>query len=170
MPSTITQKIRKFLWLVSEKMSKNSYFWHVIPLNPQIKIFFKNRAVSVFLLSFSHFMQNFRKNLMNGLQAISRRTDGWKDGRTGAYSKSGTYVQKWVLGCFKDQRVPPSVSRKNVIRVPQGTRLIEGGGTPFFGAGLVVWMVYRSMGGGVAPPVQEKLHISWFRRSFEKIF
>ena len=26
------------------------------------------------------------------------------------------------------------------------------------------------MGGGVAPPVQEKLHISWFRKSFEKIF
>ena len=65
------------------------------------------------------------------------------------YSKSGTYVQKWVLGCFKDQRVPPSVSRKNVIRVPQGTRLIEGGGTPFFGAGLVVLMVYGSMGGGM---------------------
>ena len=39
LPSTIMQKIRNFLWLVSEKMSKNLNFWHLIPLNPKIKIF-----------------------------------------------------------------------------------------------------------------------------------
>ena len=35
------QKIRKFQWTVSEKMSKMPNFWNLIPLNPQIKIFFK---------------------------------------------------------------------------------------------------------------------------------
>ena len=39
LPSTIMQKIRNFEWPVSENMSKNPNFWHLIRLNPQIKIF-----------------------------------------------------------------------------------------------------------------------------------
>ena len=63
--------------------------------------------------------------------------DGWMDGwmerwMEAGYSESGTYARKWVLSCFKDGRVPPSVSRKNLIPVPTGTELIQGGGTPFF--------------------------------------
>ena len=42
LPSTIMQKIRNFRWPVSEKMSKNPNFWHLIPLNPRINIFFQN--------------------------------------------------------------------------------------------------------------------------------
>ena len=37
--STIMQKIRNIQWPVSEKVSKNLNFWHLIPLNLQIKIF-----------------------------------------------------------------------------------------------------------------------------------
>ena len=38
LPSTIMQKIRNFLWLVSKKRSKNRIF-DTYPLNPWIKIF-----------------------------------------------------------------------------------------------------------------------------------
>ena len=33
-------KIRNFEWPVSKKMSKNPNFWHLILVNPGIKIFF----------------------------------------------------------------------------------------------------------------------------------
>ena len=46
----IMQKIRMFSWGVPEKMSQNPNFWHLIPLNPQIKIFFQIRVVSLLLL------------------------------------------------------------------------------------------------------------------------
>ena len=39
LPFTLMQKIRNFQWPISEKMSKNLNFWHLIPLNPRIKIF-----------------------------------------------------------------------------------------------------------------------------------
>ena len=43
-------------------MSKNLNFWHLIPLNPRIKIFFQNSGrVTFFTLLTPNFMQNFRK-------------------------------------------------------------------------------------------------------------
>ena len=74
-------------------MSKNPYFWHLIPLNPRIKIFFQNSGrVTFFTLLTPNFMQSFRKiewavseifkdGRTNGL------TDGRTDGRTRAITK-----------------------------------------------------------------------------------
>ena len=46
-----------------ENVKKNSNFWHLIPLNPRIKIFFQNSSrVTFFTLLTPNFMQSFRKN------------------------------------------------------------------------------------------------------------
>ena len=50
LPSSIMQKIRNFQWPVSEKMSKNPNFWHLILLSPPINFFFEISAVSLSLL------------------------------------------------------------------------------------------------------------------------
>ena len=61
-------------------MSKNPNFWHLIPLNPRIKIFFQNSGrVTFFTLLTPNFMQSFRK-IEWAVSEIFK--DGLMDGRT----------------------------------------------------------------------------------------
>ena len=56
------KEIGNFLWAIPKKMSKTHYFWHLITLNPRIKIFFQSSIrVTFFPLVTHNFMQNFRK-------------------------------------------------------------------------------------------------------------
>ena len=62
-------------------MSENSNFWHLIPLNPRIKIFFHNiSSVTFFTLLTPNFMQSFRKT--NEQSPRSLKTDQRTDRRT----------------------------------------------------------------------------------------
>ena len=66
-----------------EKMTKTPNFWHLIPLNPWIKIFFQNSgSVTFFTLLTFNFMQSFRKIEW----AVS---EIFKDGRTDGRSYHG---------------------------------------------------------------------------------
>ena len=51
-------------------MDKNHYFWHLLPLNPQIKIFFKIQAVSLFYFTDLQLYAKFQKKIMNSLWDI----------------------------------------------------------------------------------------------------
>ena len=69
-------------------MSKNPNFWHLIPLNPRVKIFFQNSGrVTFFTWLTPNFMQSFRK-IEWAVSEIFKdgRTDRLTDGITGRLS------------------------------------------------------------------------------------
>ena len=58
-----------------EENVKKPDFWHLIPLDPRIRIFQNSGCVTFFTLLTLNFMQSFRKNLMSDLRHIQRWTD-----------------------------------------------------------------------------------------------
>ena len=84
--------------MVLEKMSKIPNFWHLIPLNPRIKIFFQNSGhVTFFTLLTPNFMQSFRKIEW----AVSEIFKDWlTDGLT---DKGDYYGPHWVNPGSKNQ-------------------------------------------------------------------
>ena len=88
-------------------MSKNLNFWHLIPLNPRIKIFFQNSGrVTFFTLLTPNFMQSFRKIEW----AVS---EIFKDGLTDGLTDKGDY--------HGPHRVNPG--SKIGVQLLQGTRI-----------------------------------------------
>ena len=53
-----------------EENAQNPNFWHLIPLNPQIKIFSNSSSDTFFALLTPNIQQSFRKKLMSSLRDI----------------------------------------------------------------------------------------------------
>ena len=83
--ATIMQKMRNFLWLVSEKIGKNPCLTLIL-LYHWINIFFKNWAVPLFLLH--HSLTSCKISEKSNEQSPSNlKTDERTDGWTGAITK-----------------------------------------------------------------------------------
>ena len=71
-------------------MSKNRIFWHLVPRNPWIKIFFKILAVSLFLLNWPLTSCKVSEKL-NERSPRYLKTDGQTDRRTDRRTDKGDY-------------------------------------------------------------------------------
>ena len=76
MAATIMHKIRNFSWPVSDKMGKNPYFWHLIPLQ-------NSSFVSFQTLWIHTFMQKNPQKYLRLRNIDSRKSVTWANGQYG---------------------------------------------------------------------------------------
>ena len=72
-----------------EKMSQNRNFWHLIPLNPQIKIFFQNSGSVTFLLYWH--LSKCKISEKTNERSLRYLTHGRKDGHKDTRTDKGDY-------------------------------------------------------------------------------
>ena len=70
------KKWETYWWPVSEKMYQNWNFWHLIPLNPVLKVFLSKLQLCHLFQFFDHLDAKFQKKLM-GTNGLTDQQEWW---------------------------------------------------------------------------------------------